>query len=151
MLRAINVRAKGMWSGKPADRVTLDFEARHRRRMVMHGDEGLAFLLDLSQTTRLRHGDALVLEDGRLVEVFAAAESLCELTMPNAHALPRLAWHLGNRHLPVEIAAANLRMRHDPIIEAMARGLGARAVRLEAAFEPEAGIAGAPAHRHAHE
>ncbi len=139
MLRADKVIAAGAWSGSPADSVVLDFDERYRRRFVMTGVGGLAFLLDLPEAAMLRGGDGLRLEDGRIVEVVAAPEALAEIRAADAVGLARLAWHLGNRHLPTEIMQKALRIRRDPVIEEMASGLGARVIPLEAPFNPEGG------------
>ena len=105
----------------------------------MKGTRGLEFLLDLETAVVLRGGDALVLEDGRLVEVVAAPEPLLEIRGRDPQHLVRLAWHLGNRHLPTQITARGLRIRRDHVIEAMVRGLGARLIEIEAPFDPEGG------------
>jgi urease accessory protein len=139
MLRADKVIAAGQWSGAPSDTVVLDFDARYRRRVAMTGVGGLAFLLDLPEASMLRGGDGLSLEDGRIVEVVAAPEPLTEIRAADGLALARLAWHLGNRHLPTEILPRALRVRRDTVIEAMAKGLGARVIALEAPFNPEGG------------
>jgi urease accessory protein len=139
MIRATQVRGQYRWSEPPADTVVLDFDDRHRRRMVMTGTRGLEFLLDLESAVALRGGDALVLEDGRLVEVVAAPEPLAEIRGSDPQHLVRLAWHLGNRHLPTQITARGLRIRRDHVIEAMVRGLGARIIEIEAPFDPEGG------------
>ncbi len=139
MLRADKVIPAGQWSGAPADTVVLDFDERYRRRFVMTGVGGLEFLLDLAEAAMLRGGDGLRLDDGRIVEVVAAPEPLAEIRAPDALALIRVAWHLGNRHLPTELMPKALRIRRDPVIEAMAEGLGARVIALEAPFNPEGG------------
>ena len=139
MLRADKVIPAGKWSGAPADTVVLDFDARYRRRVAMSGVGGLEFLLDLSEATMLRGGDGLRLEDGRVVEVVAEPEPLAEIRAADPLALTRVAWHLGNRHLPTEMTPRALRIRRDPVIEAMAEGLGARVMPLEAPFNPEGG------------
>jgi urease accessory protein len=139
MIRATQVRGQYRWSEPPADTVVLDFDDRHRRRMVMTGTRGLEFLLDLESAVALRGGDALVLEDGRLVEVVAAPEPLAEIRGSDPQHLVRLAWHLGNRHLPTQITARGLRIRRDHVIEAMVKGLGARIIEIEAPFDPEGG------------
>jgi urease accessory protein len=139
MLRADKVIPAGQWSGAPADTVVLDFDERYRRRFVMTGVGGLDFLLDLTKAAMLRGGDGLRLEDGRIVEVVAAPEPLAEIRAADAVALTRVAWHLGNRHLPTELMPKALRIRRDPVIEAMAEGLGARVIPLEAPFNPEGG------------
>ncbi|HZR89288.1 MAG TPA: urease accessory protein UreE [Bradyrhizobium sp.] len=152
MIRAIQVKGQHRWTETPADTVVLDFDDRHRRRMAMTGTRGLAFLLDLENAVALRGGDALVLEDGRLVEVVAAAEPLVEIKGADPHHLIRVAWHLGNRHLPTQIMPKALRIRRDHVIEAMVKGLGARVIEIEAPFDPEGGAyAEAAAHGHAHE
>src|ERR1700704_2282393 len=74
MIRATTVRGQHPWTQAPADTVVLDFDDRHRRRMAMTGTRGLEFLLDLENAVALRGGDALVLEDGKLIEVVARAE-----------------------------------------------------------------------------
>ncbi len=139
MIRANFISARGAWQAKPADTVVLDFEERHRRRTTMTGIHGLEFLLDLPEAIVLRHGDALVLEDGRLVEVVAAPEPLAEIRIGEPRDLARMAWHLGNRHLPVQILANRIRIRRDPVIEEMARKLGGKIALIEGPFEPEGG------------
>src|SRR6202140_246896 len=139
MIRATQVRAQHRWTEAPADTVVLDFDDRHRRRMAMTGTRGLEFLLDLENATVLRGGDALVLDDGRLIEVLAAPEALAEIRGNDPQHLVRVAWHLGNRHLPAQITAKGLRIRRDHVIEAMVKGLGARVIEIEAPFDPEGG------------
>jgi urease accessory protein len=139
MLRADKVIAAGQWTGAPADTVVLDFDERYRRRVAMTGVGGLVFLLDLAEAAMLRGGDGLSLEDGRIVEVVAAPEPLAEIRAADGIGLARVAWHLGNRHLPTEILPKALRIRRDPVIETMANGLGARVIALEAPFNPEGG------------
>jgi urease accessory protein len=139
MLRATSVIAKGDWRSDAADTIVLDYDERHRRRVSMTGVRGLAFLLDLPEAVMLRSGDALKLEDGRLVEVVAAPESLAEVKCGSLPDLARAAWHLGNRHLPVQIIGPKLRIRRDHVIEDMLRGLGAQVSEIEAPFDPEGG------------
>jgi urease accessory protein len=159
MLRAVRIERAGTWAGAPADLVELDFDQRHRRRITMQGQGGLTFLLDLAETARLRHGDALVLEDGRRIAVAAAAEPLAEIRCVDAHQLARVAWHLGNRHLAAMIDGERLLIRRDHVIEDMVRGLGASVAHTEAPFDPEGGAYGGGSghhhdeahHRHDHE
>ena len=139
MLRATSVIAKGDWRSDAADSIVLDYDDRHRRRVSMTGVRGLAFLLDLPDAIMLRSGDALALEDGRLVEVVAAPESLAEVKCASLPDLARVSWHLGNRHLPVQIIGPKLRIRRDHVIEDMLRGLGAQVTEIEAPFDPEGG------------
>src|SRR3981189_1836060 len=98
MIRATEVRAAYRWTQAPADTVVLDFDDRHRRRMAMTGTHGLEFLLDLESATVLRGGDALVLDDGRLIEVVAAPEPLAEIRGADPHHLVRVARPPRNRH-----------------------------------------------------
>jgi urease accessory protein len=153
MQHAHSVRPAGSWAGEPADTIVLDYEDRYRRRIAMTGVRGLAFLLDLPEAVMLRGGDGLALEDGRIVEVVAAPESLAEIRGADTAALVRIAWHLGNRHLPTELMKKSLRIRRDHVIEDMARRLGATIVEIEAPFNPEGGayVAAAPVHGHDHD
>ncbi|MFC0240057.1 urease accessory protein UreE [Rhodopseudomonas telluris] len=145
MIRASKVHGQYHFKEPAADTVVLAFDDRHRRRMAMTGTRGLEFLLDLEHAIALRGGDALVLDDGRLVEVVAAPEPLLEIRGRDPLHLVRLAWHLGNRHLPTQIMAKALRIRRDHVIAEMVRGLGGKVVEIEAPFDPEGG-AYAPAH-----
>jgi urease accessory protein len=149
MIRATQVQGQHRWTEAPADTVVLDFDDRHRRRMAMTGTRGLEFLLDLENVVALRGGDALVLDDGRLVEVVAAAEPLIEIRGSDPPHLVRVAWHLGNRHLPTQIMGKGLRIRRDHVIEAMVKGLGARVIEIEAPFDPEGGAYASGGHGHA--
>jgi urease accessory protein len=134
-----------------ADTVVLDREDRHRRRMAMTGEGGLAFLLDLAEATVLQDGDGLVLEDGRIVRVRAAEEDVVAITAASPAELVRIAWHLGNRHLPTELRPDRLVIRRDHVIEAMVEGLGGRLAPARAAFRPEGGAYGLGAvHGHEH-
>jgi urease accessory protein len=148
MIRATRVLGQHRWTQSAADTVVLDFDDRHRRRMAMTGTRGLEFLLDLENAVALRGGDALVLEDGRLIEVVAAAEPLVEIRGADPLHLVRVAWHLGNRHLPTQIMPKGLRIRRDHVIEAMVKGLGARIIEIEAPFDPEGGAYAQAAHDH---
>ena len=151
MIRATKVLGQHRWSEAAADTVVLDFDDRHRRRMAMTGTRGLEFLLDLENAVALRGGDALVLEDSRLIEVVAAPEPLVEIRGSDPQHLVRLAWHLGNRHLPTQIMPKGLRIRRDHVIEAMVKGLGARVIEIEAPFDPEGGAYAGGGHAHAPE
>jgi urease accessory protein len=147
-MRAIAVQAAGTWSGVTADRVVLDYDDRHRRRFAMTGAKGTSFLLDLPAAAELRGGDALLLEDGRLVEVVAAPEPLLEIRCSDALHVARVAWHLGNRHLPTQLLSGALRIRRDHVIADMARGLGAEVAEISAPFDPEGGAYAASANHH---
>jgi urease accessory protein len=149
-MRAISVKSASAWSGETADRVVLDYDDRHRRRVTMTGAKGTSFLLDLPAAAELRGGDALVLEDGRLIEVVAAPEPLLEIRCADPLHFARVAWHLGNRHLPTQLLPNALRIRHDHVIAEMARQLGAQVVEIAAPFDPEGGAYAAPDGHHQH-
>ncbi|WP_439814608.1 urease accessory protein UreE [Zavarzinia sp. CC-PAN008] len=133
------------------DRVVLDHDARHRRRIRLESVGGRAFLLDLAQAARLRDGDGLVLDDGAVVVVEAAHETLAEISARDRDDLVRIAWHLGNRHLPTQLLGDRLRIRDDHVIVDMVRGLGGTVTMVQAPFDPEGGAYSAPAtHGHHH-
>ncbi len=147
---ATAVRRAGEWSAAQ-DSVTLDYESRFLRRKRLTADGGTLFVADLPETVSLEEGDALLLEDGRLIEVKAAAESLVAVTGSN---LARLAWHIGNRHTPCEIGANRLVIRHDHVLEEMLKGLGATVERFDGPFRPEGGAYGhgrTMGHSHGHD
>lgn len=152
MLRATQiVRAPAVNPERVVDVVRLDHEARHRRRVSLKGEGGTAFLLDLDRASVLRGGDALRLEDGRLVRVEAAPERLIEVRTDNPLRLLRLAWHVGNRHTPAELSDEALYIQADRVLEEMVRGLGATTRIVERPFEPERGAYDGHAHGgHAH-
>lgn len=148
MKRALQVRRAGEWHSDAIDRVVLGADERHRRRVVMTGEGGTRFLLDLPQATILRDGDGLVLDDGLIVRVVGKPEALLEITAATPRELTRLAWHIGNRHTEVQVGADWLRIRDDPVLSDMLVGLGAQMRRLDAPFEPERG---AYSHGHDHD
>ena len=118
--------------------VVLDYDGRmlRRKRLVTAAGEGLP--VDLPEVSSLNHGDALELADGRLIAVAAAPEPLIEVRGD----LPRLAWHIGNRHTPCRIEADRLLIRRDHVLKAMLVQLGARVAEVEAPFSPEGGAYG---------
>jgi urease accessory protein len=142
MLRAASVLHSGEFDdARVADRVVLDADDRNRRRLVLTGQGGTTFLLDLPQATALKDGDGLLLDTGAVVRVTGLAEPLAEITAATPLDFVRLAWHLGNRHADVAFAPGVLRVRRDHVLEAMASGLGATVTAVEAAFDPEPGAA----------
>src|SRR5580692_5069706 len=146
MKRACDIKPAGAWNEASAvDSIALDAHERHRRRIVLTTEGGTRFLLDLRQAIALRDGDGLLLDDGAMVRVAGRPEPLLEIAAASASGLARLAWHIGNRHIDVQIAGDRLRIRRDHVIEDMLRGLGARVTPIEAPFEPEGG---AYAHHH---
>jgi urease accessory protein len=151
MKRASEIKAAGHWNVATAtDRVVLDADERHRRRIALTGERGTAFLLDLPHATALKDGDGLVLEDGSIVRVAGKLEPLVEVSAGSPHELARLAWHIGNRHIDVQVVGDKLRIRRDHVLEQMLRGLGARLTSIEAPFDPEQG-AYAHGHHHHHD
>jgi urease accessory protein len=153
MRRVIEAVPHGAWPRKRrVGLATLDFDHRHRRRIALATDDGNAFLLDLPEARVLGPGDGLILETGDVIEVVAANEKVCDVVAETPTALARLAWHLGNRHLPVEILPGRLRIRDDHVIVAMLQGLGASVTTLEAPFTPEQGAyAQGAGHGHTHD
>jgi urease accessory protein len=134
--------------GRIVDTVILAPEQRRAPRGSVVGAKGTRVTFDLAEPVALRGGDLLVLDDGNLIEVVAETEPLIEARAKDLTALARLAWHLGDRHVPVQLFANRLRVRHDPAIEALLARLGAKTVAIEAPFDPEGG---AYAHAHDHD
>ena len=153
---ARTVLRAGTWSG-PAEACLLDYDGRFLRRKRLETVEGTGFVVDLAQTTSLEDGDALECDDGWRVAIRAAAEPVLRVRGP---ALARLAWHIGNRHTPCQIAGDHLVIRRDPVIAHMLAHLGAQVREDHAPFTPEGGAYGhgrtqahahgATAHDHAH-
>jgi urease accessory protein len=149
MKRAIEVVARGTWpEAEASGAVTLDYEARHRRRIRLECGMGEAVLLDLERATAMRDGDGLKLETGGWVAVRAADEELVEIRADTALALQKIAWHLGNRHCPTEIQTDRIYIRHDHVLEHMLEGLSARLTKTSRPFDPEGG---AYAGQHGHD
>lgn len=139
MIRVARILPRAAHERPADDIVLLEHDLRHRRRIALRGERGSEFLLDLAEAAVLRDGDALILDDGRVVAVKAAAEPLAEIVAADPAALARIAWHIGNRHLPAAIFPSRLLIRRDHVIEEMVRGLGADVRHVEEAFEPEGG------------
>jgi len=140
MQRASIHRPAGHWpKEQAAGSLTLDFDARHRRRIRLPVDQGEDVLLDLSKAVAMADGDGLQLEDGRWLKVQAAAEMLVEVRHKDPYQLMRLAWHLGNRHVTTEIRGEVLRIRPDHVIEDMLHRFGADLITVQAPFQPEGG------------
>jgi urease accessory protein len=152
MRRAIAVHLRGNWSEDTAvDSVTLSYLDRHRRRIRLVADSGEAFLLDLPRARHLADGDGLELESGGCLRVRAAPEPVIEIEAAERATLLRIAWHLGNRHLAVQVAGERLRIRTDHVIADLVTGLGGRIAHIEAPFDPEIGAYADAARHHEHE
>jgi urease accessory protein len=137
-MRATAILPAGSWSDA-TDEVLIDFDRRHRRRIVLKTQSGRDLLIDLPQAVRLRDGDGLALEDGGVVRVRARPEPLLEIHAHDDGELVRIAWHLGNRHLPVQLLGDRIRIRADHVIAEMVEGLGGHVEPIDAPFDPEAG------------
>lgn len=136
--------------------VTLCFEDRFRRRIRLHDDAGEAFLLDLPHATRFEDGDGLALKSGGVLKVIAAQQDVLDVTGQDTQHTARLAWHIGNRHTPVEVLkSGQLRIQYDHVLLHMLEGLGASTKRSSAPFVPESGAydstSQGASHDHTHE
>ena len=147
-MRAHSVLPAGTWRQTAQDRVLIDFDRRHRRRIRLTTETGADLLLDLPQAARLRDGDGLLLEDGGVVRVEARPEPLLDIHAHDADGLVRIAWHLGNRHLPVQLLGDHVRIRADHVIAEMVRTLGGHVHAVDAPFDPEPGAYAAAPHVH---
>jgi urease accessory protein len=144
-------RSAGLWpKEEAAGTLTLDFDARHRRRIRLTTDQGEDVLLDLPKAAAMADGDGLLLEDGKWLKVQAAAELTVEVRHEDPGQLMRLAWHLGNRHLPTEVGETVLRIRPDHVIEHMLQGFGAVLVKVRVPFQPEGGAYSGQIQHHDH-
>ena len=151
MPRATRVLSPAHRHDRPvADAVILDHTQRSGQKATVTGVKGLVVEIDLHEPARLRSDDLLELDDGTLVEVVAAPEPLIEARAPDVSALARLAWHLGDRHVAVQVLPNRIRARRDDAIEALLKSLGAKFMLIEAPFEPEGGAYATP-HAHGHD
>lgn len=121
------------------DGIALSYEGRLLRRKRLVSESGRAFLVDLPEVVSVDESQAFALDDGSRIAVRAAPEALLRIEGPD---LPRLAWHIGNRHTPCQIAEGHLLIREDHVLEGMLSGLGARIARIVAPFTPEGGAYG---------
>jgi urease accessory protein len=151
MPRATRVLTPAERGTAPAvDTLILPQAQRQAQKGFVFGVKGTCVELDFAEPVRLRTDDALLLDDGGLVEVVAEPEPLVEVRAADLPALARLAWHLGDRHVPVQVLERKIRIKRDPAIEALLTSLGARLTPIEAPFEPEGGAYNTTAHDHAH-
>lgn len=140
MRRVTKTLINGSWEGGALSSVTLSFQNRYRRKLRMCDDKGMEFFLDLAETTQLFDGDALVLDDGDLICVKAAKEDILEISCETVNQLARIAWHIGNRHIPAQFLDNNtFRILYDHVLESMVVGLGAKTLRRKLPFSPERG------------
>ena len=132
------------------DAITLDYETRNRSRGKSCSREGVEVAWFLERGEFLRHGDCLVSEAGEHVAICAAPETVSKVTADNDHLMTRIAYHLGNRHVPLQVERSFLLYQPDHVLDDMVRGLGLEPVCEQAAFEPEPGAYGEHHSGHAH-
>jgi urease accessory protein len=151
MIGISTILPAGTWDPKlEIDQVLIDYDSRFRRRIVLTTVSGAEVLIDLAEAVRLRDGDGLVAASGGVICVRAQPEPLLEIHAHDEGELVRIAWHLGNRHLPVQLLGDRIRIRSDHVIKGMVEGLGGHVDAIEAAFDPEAGAYASGGHRHSH-
>ena len=134
----------------PSDRLVLTYEDRFLRRKVLALASGAMLLVDLPKTTSLDHGGVLITTDGAEILIEAAKEPLLAITGAD---LPRIAWHIGNRHTPCQIEPDRLLIQRDHVIADMLRKIGAEVAEVEEPFTPEGGAYGhgrTHGHDHSH-
>jgi urease accessory protein len=152
MPRAIRVVDAGHRDGRPVvDTVILDYAQRSCRKAIVTGVKETRINIDLHEPARLRTDDLLLLDDGGLIEVVAAAEPLIEVRAVDVAALARLAWRLGDRHVLVQVLPNRIRVKRNAAIEVLLKSLGAKVALIEAPFEPEGGAYESNAHSHGHD
>jgi len=153
MRRSTSLHPAGTWPPRQASAtVTLEFDDRHRRRIRLTDDAGTPFLLDLATAQTLRDGDGLALDGGGFICVRAAPEAVIDARGTTPAHTARLAWHVGNRHTPLQVLDDGaLRIRDDHVLADMLEGLGAILERKRAPFSPEPGAYAAAAHEHEHD
>jgi urease accessory protein len=134
------VRKPAVKADRVVDTITLDHGARNRRQGTLRAEGGTEILLDLDMETTINNGDALRLEDGRLVQVTAAAEPLLEVKAENPLRLMRLAWHLGSQHGLAEITNEAIYVENSPALAELVRGQGCTATPVERPFQPERSV-----------
>lgn len=144
----VTVKLHSDGSGKIYGQLKLPFDLRQKSRLrttLVSGEE-VALLLPRGEI--LRGGDRLQASDGRVIEVIAAPEKVLHVQCKSPTELARAAYHLGNRHVPVQVGEGFLRLVDDHVLEQMLLGLGVRVDHIEAPFEPEAGAYGGGHHHH---
>ena len=130
--------------------MTLTLDQRGRSRLRVRLDDGREAGVFLARGDSLKRGDLLASDDGLVVRVAAAHERLSTVVSPDSHLLARACYHLGNRHVALQIEPGRLRYLHDHVLDDMVRGLGLAVTLEDAPFEPEPGAYGGPAHAHGH-
>ena len=140
MLRVVQHSVSGIWpEHKTYTSITLEFEARHRRRLRLDLDNGEEILLDLNKAVAMRGGDGLLTENGQWIKVIAAPEPVLKISTKDRALFVRLAWHLGNRHVAADIRDETIIIKPDHVLKEMLEGLGARVEEISNPFQPEGG------------
>ena len=154
MRRVIRHHHHGEWpQDKASSALSLSWEDRHRRRIVLKDDKGHDFLLDLPKAIQMSEGDGLETDDGDWIMIHALEEDVAEVSGHSAQEIARIAWHIGNRHQPLQfLDDGRLRLPWDHVLVAMIEGLGAHVTRTKASFHPEKGAydQGHSSHSHSH-
>jgi urease accessory protein len=148
MLTVSNILRSGTWQGPAWDIVVLAHDERHLRRKVLRLEHGDEVLVDLESAVSLDHGDALALDNGKIVEVIAGEEELLEVLPANPVHLSELCWHIGNRHLAAQIEEHRVLVLKDHVIKAMLEGLGAHVHIVSEPFHPQRGAYSGQGHSH---
>ncbi len=138
LLRDAPAQSRAQSGAQAGDVVVLDYDARMIRRKLLTSTQGTAFLVDLPQVTNLDEVWGFEVEDQLPIRIQPADEAVLVITGD----LPRLAWHIGNRHTPCQILPDRLIIRQDHVIEGMLQGLGAKITRATLPFTPEGGAYG---------
>jgi urease accessory protein len=149
MPRATKVLRAGEAHDVAVDTLILDYAQRQTKQGFFFTGKGTCIEFDFAESPALATDDALVLDDGGLIEIVADSEALIEARIPDPVALARLAWRLGDSHVPVQILANRVRLRPDPQVEAMLAGIATKLMPLSAPFEPDMRVSD-HAHHHDH-
>lgn len=128
----------------------LDIQQRVRSRQRIRLTNGEDALLEIERGLTLRHGDQLTNAEGEVLSILSAPETLSVVSTDDLHLLARVCYHLGNRHVPLQITPQWVSYLHDHVLDDMVRGLGAQVEVKTAPFEPEAGAYGGTSHSHSH-
>jgi urease accessory protein len=139
MLRAVSILPPDHGEGAPFDTIVLQHDERRLRRKLLTFSKGTEVMVDFPQTVTLEHGSGLKLNDGRIVEITAAAELLYAVTARDTAHLVRLAWHIGNRHTSAQLDADRILIKRDHVLKTMLEGLGATISNVSEPFYAEHG------------
>ena len=151
MARAVAIlRAGHKRAAEIIDTLLLDHDQRRSPAGILTGLKGTKVEIAFSHPAAVTTDDCLILEDGRLIEVVARPEPLLEVRPGDVASAARLAWHLGDRHLPAQLHERRLRVRRDPAAEKLLAALGVRVAAIEAPFEPEGGAYSGAHNHHGH-